>query len=584
MSNSHHLRIEAAHKKIVNVFSSDYAFTIPPYQRPYAWETEQVEELLNDLLEAMAPQTNADGFYFLGSIVLVKMPAKPDSEVVDGQQRLTTLTILFSVIRDLTEDKVKQADREQYIKQVANEDQDLPETLRLELRKTDRAFFAQHVQERGATGNLPAPSPEHNSAQACILQNARIIRTRLEQMDENQRSKLLQFLLLECYLVVVEVPTQPAARRIFTVLNARGMDLSATDILKADLLERAGSGREVDLSQQWENTELALGRERFSDLFTHIRMIFERKKPHSALETGFPEHVPDFSNAPSEFITRTLQPYADAFSLSRNNAGITERLNQKAADLLRSLDRLDNKDWLPPLLLCLKQYTDGSKSPEDVMDFIFRLERLAYCLFVTRANVNRRMTRYANVLNFLDPRSGGSASFKEFLQIAQDEAFNLFDKLNGDVYLASRVVMPLLLRLEQSSTDGSASYDHPTISVEHVCPQTIGENSQWSEWFPTPDVHNRWVHSLGNLVLLHVRKNSAAQNYAFARKKSEYFASGDASPFTLTNEVREYDAWRPEDIESRQDELLQRFADAWDLKSEFENWKISMTAAEKPLL
>ena len=72
MSDLNQLRIEAAHKTIAEVFSQKYVFSIPPYQRPYAWETAQVEELLEDLTDAMGPETNSDGFYFLGSIVLSK--------------------------------------------------------------------------------------------------------------------------------------------------------------------------------------------------------------------------------------------------------------------------------------------------------------------------------------------------------------------------------------------------------------------------------------------------------------------------------------------------------------------------------
>lgn len=572
------LRIEAAHKRIMEVFSSNYAFTIPPYQRPYAWETDQVEELLSDLDDAMGPQTNSDGFYFLGSIVLVKTHDRPNSEVVDGQQRLTTLTILFSVIRDLTEDKVRQAEREEYIKQRASEDKGLPETLRLKLRDKDQAFFAQHVQERGATNSLSATS-ESDGSKTCILQNAKTIRARLEKMGEEQRSKLLQFLLRDCYLVVVEVPTQTAARRIFTVLNARGMDLSATDILKADLLERAGTDSEVQLSRHWEDIELALGRERFSDLFTHIRMIFEREKPRSALETGFPKHVQVFQDDPLAFINEALQPYADAFTLSLNNEEIKKQFGQKTADLMRSLDRLDNKDWLPPLLFCLKQHKDGAISCT-VPDFIFHLERLAYYLFVTRANVNRRMSRYADVLNFLNPQGKNPETIEDScLNITQDEAFELFNMLSGDVYRATRVVKPILLRLEQASTDGSAYYDYPTISVEHVCPQNIREVPEWLEWFSTPDIHNKWIHSLGNLVLLNFRKNSAAQNYDFDKKKNQYFASGDTCAFTLTNEVRAYNTWTPDDIKRRREVLLRRFAKEWNLNAEFEAWqKISINS------
>ena len=561
-------RIEAAHKKIMEVFSEGYAFTIPAYQRPYAWETSHIEELLTDLKEAKA---KSDGFYFLGSIVLVKSLGDPKADVVDGQQRLTTLTILFSVIRDLTESVTDQLRREEYVKQVANEDKGLKETLRLELRERDQDFFKKHVQTLGATNSLPA-TDGYFDTKARILENAGTIRKKLGEMNEAERTGLLKFLLQNCYLVVVEVPTQTDARRIFTVLNARGMDLLATDILKAYLLERAGAGNETQLSQRWEDIENALDRERFGDLFTHIRMIYERKKPDSALEDDFPKKVRVFQDDPLAFMDGVLRPYADAFTLSLDNDRITKLFGMETARLVRSLGRLDNNDWLPPLLLCLKQYNDGAPSC-DVSEFIYRLERLAYCLFVTRTGVNRRISRYADVLNFLEPRNQQDSVTLEDsgLSLTREEAFDLFNGLHDNVYLVTRVVKPILLRLEHASTDGSAYYDHPTISVEHVCPQNIEKGSQWAEWF-SEEEHNYWLHTLGNLVLLNSRKNSSAQNYDFENKKARYFPSGDASPFTITNEVREYETWTPDDIEARQYELLQRFAREWRLNEEFAKW------------
>ena len=573
MPNGNQLHIEAAHKTIAAVFSQHYAFTIPTYQRPYAWETTQVEELLTDLIEAMGPESKSDGFYFLGSIVLVKERDIPASRVVDGQQRLTTLTILFSVIRDLTEDVEKQASRENYIMQTANEDEGIPEALRLKLRRQDQAFFEMHIQMRGSTNNFPS-ADGRDDVKKRIIQNAKTIRKKLVEIGEEGRSKLLQFLLQKCYLVVVEVPTRTAARRIFTVLNARGMDLSATDILKANLLERAGEEREGELSQRWEDIEIALGREKFSDLFTHIRMIFERDKPRTALEDGFPEHVPVFRDDPTGFIDKVLDPYADALTLSLDDAEIRRQFGLETANLVRSLDRLDNKDWLPPLLLCLRQNNEGTR--DDVPNIVCQLERLAYYLFTVRANVNKRMSRYADVLDLLDPleepkpRSFAKAR-SSGLSLTQDEVFDLFNELNDDVYLATRVVKPILLRLELASTDGSANYDYPTISVEHVCPQVLDKDSKWAKWFD-PEDHSYWKHTLGNLVLLNFRKNSSAQNFDFRKKKTKYFAPGDACAFTITNEVRAYKTWKPSDLEKRHEEVLRRFASEWSLDDEFNEW------------
>ncbi|KRW68302.1 hypothetical protein AO741_20690 [Pseudomonas sp. TTU2014-105ASC] len=574
MLDASQLRIEAAHKKVAEAFSKEYAFTIPAYQRPYAWEKTQAEELLADLKDAMAQDSAAGGFYFLGSIVLVKAHGSPASRVVDGQQRLTTLTILFSVIRDLTTDAEKKAQRERYIKQVANEDEGIPEALRLQLRQKDQGFFEKHIQTRGATDQLPSLDGL-TDAKARIVENAKLIRDRLEAMGEEGRAELLRFLLQNCYLVVVEVPSDTAARRIFTVLNARGLDLSATDILKADLLERAGADKESFLSQRWEEVETALGRDRFSALFTHIRMIYERDKPRSALESGFPVHVPVFRDNPVGFIDAVLEPYADALMLAMDDQKLRKRFGAKGADLVRSLERLDNRDWLPPLLLCLRQNNGGADI--DVPEFVFRLERLAYFLFLTRADVNARMSRYADVLDDLDPPAEPRVRLTHRerstgLAIEQAEAAMLFDALDGNVYLVSKVVKPLLLRLEQASTDGSANYDYPVISVEHVCPQTIAPGSQWAQWFHDADDHAAWVHSLANLVLLNSRKNSAAQNYDFDKKKTKYFASGDTCAFTLTNEVRSYSQWTLTELKVRRVELFERLAKAWRLEQSLEKW------------
>ena len=96
--------IHATEKALFKIFSNDFAFMIPPYQRPYAWTTEQTSELLSDVLSFLGngsePITEVNP-YFLGSIVLIKDEEALESDVVDGQQRLTTLTILLAALRTL---------------------------------------------------------------------------------------------------------------------------------------------------------------------------------------------------------------------------------------------------------------------------------------------------------------------------------------------------------------------------------------------------------------------------------------------------------------------------------------------------
>jgi uncharacterized protein with ParB-like and HNH nuclease domain len=89
-------KIHGNEKRIGEVFSKDYAFSIPPYQRPYSWGVQQAGELFDDILTATRDAAKKPGDpYFLGSVVLIKEESKPEADVIDGQQRLTTLSLLI---------------------------------------------------------------------------------------------------------------------------------------------------------------------------------------------------------------------------------------------------------------------------------------------------------------------------------------------------------------------------------------------------------------------------------------------------------------------------------------------------------
>jgi uncharacterized protein with ParB-like and HNH nuclease domain len=96
-------RLEASEKALRKIFCADYDFLIPDYQRPYVWGKEQAAELLHDLSSALDRDDEGEP-YFLGSVVLIKQPDVPRAQVVDGQQRLTILTILFAVLAHLADD------------------------------------------------------------------------------------------------------------------------------------------------------------------------------------------------------------------------------------------------------------------------------------------------------------------------------------------------------------------------------------------------------------------------------------------------------------------------------------------------
>lgn len=123
-----------------------------------------------------------------------------------------------------------------------------------------------------------------------------------------------------------------------------------------------------------------------------------------------------------------------------------------------------------------------------------------------------------------------------------------------------------MLRLDHLMSDGTASYQHDVVSVEHIMPQQPAPNSQWLTWVPDPLRHQHWVHRLGNLTLLSRKKNSAASNYEFEKKKNAYFTKGGVCSFALTTEVLQYNDWTEPVMEQRQEKMLKALEAHWSLQ------------------
>lgn len=559
--------ISAEQQSLVRIFSDAYAFSIPPYQRPYAWETTQAEELLNDITEALeeALTTQNPITYFLGSIVLIKKPGAPPSEVVDGQQRLTTLTILLSVLRDFSTER-NAIKRHSYICEEGDADRGTKDRFRLLPRKQDAEFFHDHIQITGKTQQIKGHEGETDS-QRCMINNAILFRKKLEKWTDSKRDDLVAFLIQRCYLVVISVTNVETAHRVFTVLNARGLDLTPTDILKADLLDRISTGKEEFAANQWEEIETALGREKFVELFQHIRMISQQEKPRERLEVGFPKHVLVFKSDPDKFLKDVLGKYGKTFINVLSSSEAAAKFGEKSRALIGYLLRLDNSDWVP---LILDYLSRSDITPDKAEKFLIAAERLAYFMFVTRFDINSRISRYSKAIGELqkgiDPEDD-----KCSLMLTSREKKAFLDELDGPIYDKTRVRLPLLLRLDSALSDGAATYQDGVITVEHVMPQNPKVGSPWLSMFDNEDERYGWTHCLGNLVLLTRVKNSQASNWDFERKKSEYFSSkAGVSSFRLTSMVLKEKNWDFETLERRHTELLSKLANVWNL--DFDAW------------
>lgn len=555
-------QISARELPLYKVFCSDFEFHIPNYQRPYAWKVEQASQLLEDLTDAL--DRGDDEPYFLGSVVLVQVAGAVRAEVIDGQQRLTTLTILLAILRDLTENSELASELEKMIQEPGAIITNLRARPRLSLRERDASFFEAHIQTpRSITGLLAAlPDALETDAQRAVQNNAKALNAILSAWSEERRLSLTRMLGERTILVIVSTPDQTSAHRIFSVMNARGLDLSPADIFKAQVIGDLSEDLSETYSEKWENAEDSLGRDDFADLFLHIRMIFAKERGRVELLKEFPEQVlaSYLPGKATAFVDDVLVPYADAYEELRDCSYSSKTGADKVNAWFRRLSQLDNNDWRPPALWALRRHHDD---PAWLDSFFKALERLAASMLIRRVYATPRASRYADLLRQLD---AGAALDAGAFELSDEERADTIRQLDGELYLAASVRKYVLLRLDEVlASNPGVTYEHPLITVEHVLPQNPRADSTWTRDF-SQDQRTFWTHRIANLVLLNRRKNAEAQNFDFAKKKSMYFVSSrGVAAFALTTQVLSQDSWTPDFLERRQADLLAQLKAEWAL-------------------
>jgi len=560
MSNIH-----AIEKPLFKVFSDDFVFSIPAYQRPYAWTEEQASEMLSDLLSFSenSSDTIIDSQpYFLGSIVLIKSETAPEADVVDGQQRLTTLTILLAILQTLVSPK-HASHITKYVYQEGDPILGTENRYRLKLREKDREFFRKYIQDKGNLASLfSIKDAGLTDSQRNIQTNARYFNEELKKIDDLQLENFVRYLMTSCFLVVVSTPDFDSAYRIFSTLNSRGLDLSPTDILKSDIIGAIQESQQEKYTKIWEDKEGNLGREIFQELFSHIRMIYTKTKLREKILKEFRKFIKPEEN-PQKFIDDVLQPYSDALDVIKNANYLSSDEDAKTVNsMFRWLNRIDNFDWIPPAILYLSL---NDNNPNNLKRFFTYLERLAAGLMILRADINVRIGRYAKLLTAIEINADLYTNHSP-LQLTSAEKVAIIETLDGDLYLMKRVRLYVLLRLDSSFFEGGAIHSHKIITIEHILPQNPSKESTWLKLFPTEDEHRSYVHRIGNLTLLSDKMNPAAKNFDFDVKK-EIYARGSLgiAPFALTIQALNESQWTQEVINQRQVNLLNRLKEIWQL-------------------
>lgn len=525
---------------------------MPPYQRSYSWDKDEVNDLLNDLTQACDKNTS----HFIGAIVLVR-EKEGRFLIVDGQQRLTTLTILLAVLRDLETDQVRADAIHQLIADSEGANGDANEIWRITLNHIDGPYFREAIQTRGATLQNDIDANESES-QVRMAANMQILRTAAQKMGPDTQRKLVDTIINNLLLVRVVVEDWDGGYNVFRVLNTRGKAPNSHDIIKTDLLERSNLSLEDanKFSKQWSEHEARLGGSPFDDLLNQIRVLYNRNS--SSDPSGFRKAVLSKTKA-RDFLSKELPAYVDAYvTISKAEVDFGD-LSAAIQIPLNHLRLIDHQLWRAPALRFLVTH-DGN--PETALEFFTQLERFAYAMMLVVTDRKQRLKRYGRIADATD-NTAALLSPRGPLSLSKDERRKMETRLLGRFGSFSQR-RAIALRLNAAIDGGRALGPQDGATVEHVLPRNLPDDSSWLTSWPSSLQHRELSETIGNFVLLSQKSNQKADNGSFEQKKALYFANG-APEYALTRDLESKVAWTPEIVRTRTAQLAKILASAWSL-------------------
>ncbi len=553
--------------------NTDALYKIPQYQRPYKWEDEQIEKLWDDIYESYE---NQEDNYFLGSIITAKPRDNETSayvDVVDGQQRLTTLMILFCVIRDLypnineglTEENPFLVDIDTIQSSISLFGRS--KRLKLFTHRQHQSDF-EEIIINGNTLELKKPykyqiktdeEPKYK-----FINTAFIFRSKLSDLGKDLSEKLINYLFNQIKIIRIDCKNRGFAIKLFQVLNDRGMDLTAADLIKSYLLEKLYSKykddqdtskiKEEQFISDWREMEQTIKTCDISlnDLFIIYEYYILGQNPKKSL---YDELQDAFDRLDPNSVISDIKNFAhDYYTL----------IYDAKDKIIYSLWYIRwNMYWKSILLAAIHTgYQDYDELKKE-------LRRFYYLYWIAGKTLSQIKQTSFNLIKWVKEKKSISEITDELnKKINNDRIIELaLNSLISEQITNEAWCKPLLLLMEYNATDRSklSFIDlNKDLHLEHILPVKYEKFLEWNHI--TKDISSKWLNSAGNITLLSGAKNIEASNNPFEVKMDIYRGKGKyddkddkITAFLITQKI-------VSDFE------LNKFEKKWALDSMIDRW------------